>query len=456
MKIFKNIYPFVLIVLFVGLQIPNVHAQSPDDPDSWTLNPADYQYTMTVVGVASFGCEQSIDPEDKIGAFLSEFLGGLGEFAGAQYFDTEVNGQNMAYLTLYSNINQHYVSYYLYDASEDEVIPVPYYAGVYFEDNKTLGSSDEPIPFDVDAPPSDIEIFSSLSNVSQAGDTIGETFILNPGGYAPAENISLEFVNDYNGIDNSYFNIIELGPDNYALIINELIGQSSYQVHLRAYFTDMPACSMSRIITIDMTYVNPAPVGLAEVMYEIEEDEPIGTFIGTLEAVDESENDTHTYELFDADNSFPDNQLFSIDGTSLLSNAMFDYNVQSEYLIQIEVADNEGGTATELVTVNIRPKPVIFEDEVPIANLLTPNNDGHNDFFELPDLEYFADYSLTIFNAIGNELFHVRDNYDNSWEGTSSSGAKLPSGTYYYILQDNTDNSNRHTGEIHLYRNNRF
>jgi len=455
MKISKNIYSFAIMLLFLGLQIPNVHAQDPFDPETWELNPSDYQYTMTVVGVVSFDCEQSTDPEDRIAAFTTDaFPGGEQTFAGAQYFDTEANGQNMAYLTLYSNADANFVLYYVYDASEDEVVTIPYYGGVSFQDNETQGSTDEPVQFDAHSPPNDLSISTDLSSTTQAEETAA--FVNIYGAYGSATGVTLEFVNDYNGIDNALFSIIQTSPDIYELIINQPVSQTAYQVHLQAYYDDTPSCVISKVFNLVVAYENPAPIGLAELMYEIEESEPVGTFIGILEAVDESENDTHTYELFDDADLFPDNQLFSIDGTNLLSNAIFDYDVQNEYLIQIQITDSDGGTATEVVTVNVRPKPVVFDDEIPIANLITPNNDGYNDFLELPELAYFADYSLTIYNAIGNELFRVRENYDNSWDGTSSTGAKLPSGTYYYILQDNTDNSNRYTGEIHLYSSNRF
>lgn len=455
MKTFKYIYSFAVMLFFLGLQMPNVHAQISSDPETWVLNPSDYQYTMTVVGVASFDCEQSADPEDRIAAFTADaFPGGTETFAGSQYFNTEANGQNMAYLTLYSNADANFVLYYVYDASEDEVIPIPYYGGVGFQDNVTQGSTDEPINFDAHSPPNDLSVFAELTSTTQAGETAAFVNIYST--YSNATDVTLEFVDDYNGIDNALFSIVETSPDNYILTLNQPVSQTSYQVHLQAYYNETPACGISGVFNLEVAYENPAPIGLAEVMYEIEESEPVGTFIGTLEAVDELENDTHTYELFDDADLFPDNQLFIIDGTNLLSNAIFDYDVQNEYLIQVEITDSDGGTATEVVTVNVRPKPVVFDDELPIANLITPNNDGYNDFLELSELAYFADYSLTIYNAIGNELFRVRENYDNSWDGTSSTGAKLPSGTYYYILQDNTDNSNRYTGEIHLYRNNRF
>jgi len=69
------------------------------------------------------------------------------------------------------------------------------------------------------------------------------------------------------------------------------------------------------------------------------------------------------------------------------------------------------------------------------AQIFTPGIDGKNDIWVAldPD-EYFKDNTLTIFNRWGNEVF-TATNYKNDWEGTNSSGDKLPEGTYYYVIK---------------------
>jgi len=75
-----------------------------------------------------------------------------------------------------------------------------------------------------------------------------------------------------------------------------------------------------------------------------------------------------------------------------------------------------------------------------IPNIITPNDDGANDFFEVPCL--LTDYTnnnLKIFNRWGDLVFEAQP-YTNNWKGTYRN-TPLPPGTYFYVLQlDMTDN----------------
>jgi len=66
-----------------------------------------------------------------------------------------------------------------------------------------------------------------------------------------------------------------------------------------------------------------------------------------------------------------------------------------------------------------------------IPNLITPNNDGQNDFFEIMALP--TNSEVRIFNKWGSIIYNNKD-YDNSWDATNQ-----PDGVYYYelILPDN-------------------
>lgn len=66
--------------------------------------------------------------------------------------------------------------------------------------------------------------------------------------------------------------------------------------------------------------------------------------------------------------------------------------------------------------------------------IFTPNNDGINDQFVIPCLDTgrFPNSKVYIFNEWGTEVFYANP-YKNDWEGTFS-GASLPVGTYFYII----------------------
>jgi gliding motility-associated-like protein len=66
--------------------------------------------------------------------------------------------------------------------------------------------------------------------------------------------------------------------------------------------------------------------------------------------------------------------------------------------------------------------------------IFTPNSDGINDQFVIPCLDTgrFPNSKVYIFNEWGTEVFYANP-YKNDWEGTFS-GASLPVGTYFYII----------------------
>ena len=61
---------------------------------------------------------------------------------------------------------------------------------------------------------------------------------------------------------------------------------------------------------------------------------------------------------------------------------------------------------------------------------ISPNNDGYNDSFELRGYNV---KSLKIFNRYGKLVFSTV-NYNNSWQGESDEGGKLPVGTYFFHM----------------------
>lgn len=65
-----------------------------------------------------------------------------------------------------------------------------------------------------------------------------------------------------------------------------------------------------------------------------------------------------------------------------------------------------------------------------ISNILTPNNDGFNDFWLIRNLHLYNENEVSVFDSRGNLIFNKR-NYANDWNG-STAGGRLASGVYYY------------------------
>ncbi len=74
-----------------------------------------------------------------------------------------------------------------------------------------------------------------------------------------------------------------------------------------------------------------------------------------------------------------------------------------------------------------------------IPNIITPNNDGLNDRFEV-EMEGEDIYELSIFNRWGERVYYSSVDYEASspfnWDATvQGNGKSCPPGTYFYILR---------------------
>lgn len=73
-----------------------------------------------------------------------------------------------------------------------------------------------------------------------------------------------------------------------------------------------------------------------------------------------------------------------------------------------------------------------------LPNGFTPNNDGQNDSFTIRGLHnIFTDYEIYIYNRYGHLVFSGNDKNED-WDGTYK-GKDMPSGTYFYVLYFNDD-----------------
>ncbi|EAZ81575.2 membrane protein [Algoriphagus machipongonensis] len=63
-----------------------------------------------------------------------------------------------------------------------------------------------------------------------------------------------------------------------------------------------------------------------------------------------------------------------------------------------------------------------------IPNVITPNNDGDNDTFEIQGLGKFVSNEITIFNRYGDHVLE-EENYQNDWNAPGQ-----VAGTYFYVL----------------------
>ncbi len=108
-------------------------------------------------------------------------------------------------------------------------------------------------------------------------------------------------------------------------------------------------------------------------------------------------------------------------------------------LFQATVTDSNGCFATKPFTVSSL--------YCSIQKGISPNGDGDNEFFDLHQLDV---KTLSIFNREGIKVYS-KSNYRDEWRGETNGGKQLPYGTYYYVIELNS-NSKAKTGWIFIYR----
>jgi gliding motility-associated-like protein len=85
----------------------------------------------------------------------------------------------------------------------------------------------------------------------------------------------------------------------------------------------------------------------------------------------------------------------------------------------------------------------------------SPNNDGKNDKFVIPEIgEIFPNYSIEIFNRWGNKVFEGNAS-TGDWDGISNQSGTLgddvlPVGVYFYILNYNDGQTSPVQGKLYL------
>jgi gliding motility-associated-like protein len=69
-----------------------------------------------------------------------------------------------------------------------------------------------------------------------------------------------------------------------------------------------------------------------------------------------------------------------------------------------------------------------------LPNAISPNGDGKNDFFEVPNITNYNKIELVVYNRWGSLVFEDK-NYANKWNGINIQGSPLTEDTYFYTLK---------------------
>ncbi|MES2621753.1 MAG: gliding motility-associated C-terminal domain-containing protein, partial [Bacteroidota bacterium] len=165
---------------------------------------------------------------------------------------------------------------------------------------------------------------------------------------------------------------------------------------------------------------------------------------GELLPVDSLDLDERMYADFTKQNFHPWEISFSPDVTRI-----------DESLSLIRIQPRESITFTVMIYMDSFDTNCFVEynglidlrNVAPVPNIITPNNDGFNDLWEI-DLDKFPSPEVTIFNRWGEIIFRS-ENYTNNWNGLYRD-KHVADGTYFYLLKVPSHNNKVYKGNINV------
>jgi gliding motility-associated-like protein len=157
---------------------------------------------------------------------------------------------------------------------------------------------------------------------------------------------------------------------------------------------------------------------------------PIGGFM----TVDPQDN-IHVYELVSP--GLNDGKYFRIVGNQLFFDTEESLPGKVNFTITVRSTDRVGNSIERTFTLTRTRIPI---EQIEVFNSFTPNNDGTNDTWGIPDLQFFQGGRVQVFDRDGRRVFYT-ESPAVRWDG-SFEGKELPTGSYIWILES------RETGEV--------
>jgi gliding motility-associated-like protein len=117
---------------------------------------------------------------------------------------------------------------------------------------------------------------------------------------------------------------------------------------------------------------------------------------------------------------------FGDGNSSTTQNPTHEYGASGTYTVVLTVTNAAGCVDTVMQVVTVT-------EGILIPNVFTPNGDGVNDEFFIPN-SGLKEYSLEIYDRWGVLIFNSTAP-DVRWDGRTNSGQPCTDGTYYYILK---------------------
>jgi gliding motility-associated-like protein len=172
---------------------------------------------------------------------------------------------------------------------------------------------------------------------------------------------------------------------------------------------------------------------------------------GVVTEVDILENDLYLYDL-DLTveiSQMPENGTAYLNSSQTLEIEITNFSLEQDSLIY-QVCDAEGDCDEGKVIISL----ITDGDTFYIPEGFSPNGDGINDTFNIPEFDEFTNRRITIMDRNGYIIYQTNQ-YENNWDGRGNknqyNGSLCPAGVYYYRLEI-SDLDQIFTGYIYLNR----
>jgi len=293
----------------------------------------------------------------------------------------------------------------------------------------------------VNDPPTDITLSNNSVNENLPPGTLVGTFTTTDDDLGNTHTYSLV----QGGIDDDW--------KFFAIAGNELRTNSIFDHELENSYIllvqtqDQGGEIFEKLFTINVNNLNnESPLGVTLSNSEIAENQPVGTFVGTLSSTDQDNNQIHLYSL-EPGLGDDDNDLFAISDDELRTAAVFDFETQSTFKIRVKTDDQHGGAFEQKLTISvldINEAPVALDDTAStlegapiVIDVLVNDSDDDGDGLTVTGVSTAANGTLMV-------------NGDNTITYTPNAGFEGQD-TFSYDVSDGQGGSDTATVSVNVY-----
>ena len=391
-----------LLTLFLLVINKNAKAGIPN----WQVNSSNYAYQMAIVGGLNIDGKESLDKNDILAAFIDGECRGVGK----PVYISAVK-RYLVYMNIYHDAGQGQITFKIYDASEDRELSLEQTEG--FEIQAVKGSTAKPIIFSHPRLSSEANIHTFQLIGQDSSSVVGTDIqVVMPFG-TDLKNLVAQFTT-------SPLAKVWVGekPQNSGETGNNFSSPLIYKVIAADETTE-------KNYTVTVKFKNAKPFLVTKTVQVSYLAKP-GTLVSQLEAGDtDGDKANITFSLADVNGPFE----LSADGRLTTKQVLINSDILS-YELKVMLNDGQSTSEAKLAVTVLKDKELQLE----ASNLISPNGDGINDFWEIKNGYLFQDYSFHVYDSQGVEVFFRKGYKEQIWDG-SFRGRPLPLGTYIYVVQ---------------------